>query len=80
MSSLLEFHDLELTRYSATFSPMAKDKLNHIEKSKKFSAPDKTHPPLYSDADISNCREDVRKLGERVGLLRTHCDEATEQV
>ena len=51
-----------------------------MEKTKKFSAPDKTKVPLYSDKDISECREDVTKLRERVGLLRTHCDEATEQV
>ena len=34
----------------------------------------------FSEFEINSSREDLTKLRERVGLLRTHCDEAIEQV
>ena len=79
MSSLLEFHDLELTRYSATYSPTARARLKAKEKErvKKHSTGERH---VYKDAEINNCREEITKLKERVGLLRTHCEEAMEQV
>ena len=80
MSSLLEFHDLELTRFSASFSQAARDKLKLKEKSKRLSMTNKSTNPSYSDNEISNSREEIVKLDERVGFLRVHCDEAIEQV
>lgn len=80
MSSLLEFHDLELTKYCATFSPSARDKLHFKQKEKRYSATEKTVTHSFSDFEINSSREDLSKLRERVGLLRTHCDEAIEQV
>lgn len=83
MSSLLEFLDLELTRYCATFSPTARDKLRFKEKEKRFSSSVEgrgniLHP--FTDFEINSAREELCKLRERVGLLRTHSDEAIEQV
>ena len=78
MASLLEFHDLELTRYSATYSPSARAKLKAKEKErpKRVSTGER---PSFKDSEINSCREEITKLKERVALLRTHCEEATEQ-
>ncbi len=80
MSSLLEFHDFELTRYYAIVSPTAREKFNSELKSRRFSMSKKSQLKVYSEEDIVNSREEILKLSERVCLLRTHCEESIEQV
>lgn len=69
---------MELTRYSATYSPTARAKLKAREKARPKRSSTGEKPP-YKDSEINNCREEITKLKERVALLRTHCEEAIEQ-
>ena len=75
MLTILEVHDEELTRLRATFSPLAKRKLENTQTLKSLS-----YSMTYSEQEIVGRREDIIKLSERVGLLKLHCGEAVEQV
>ena len=77
MSSLLEFQDFELTQYCASFSPMARDKLEAKKKSKRFSI---TSVHSYPETETKKSRDEILKLIDRVGLLKNHCDDAIIQV
>ena len=80
MCSLLEFQDLELTHYSAVYSPTSREKLKSKAKTKRLSILEQTPAEMFSDAEINNCRAEITKVTDRIALLRTHCGDAIEQV
>ena len=76
----MEFQDLELTRYSAVYSPASQEKLEGKKKTKRLSMTDQDPAFEFPNSEIDSCREEIEKLMRRVELLKKHCEDAIQQV